>query len=168
MNLRICNPTCYIARRTFLNIDKVSFCEFGQEVSIGNFTTIHIRNYCKNKNNSKLIIGDNTYIGEFNNIRASGAEITIGKNCLISQHVSIIGSNHNYDKGSNIEEQGWDETKNFIQIGDDVWVGANTVILPGVKIGDGAIVGAGSVVTKDVKPFDIVVGHAAKVLKHRE
>lgn len=52
-------------------------------------------------------------------------------------------------------------------IGNDVWIGANVVILPGVSIGDGAIVAAGAVVTKDVKPYSIVGGVPAKIIKYR-
>jgi virginiamycin A acetyltransferase len=52
-------------------------------------------------------------------------------------------------------------------VGNDVWIGMNAVIMPGVKIGDGAIIGANSVVTKDVAPYTIVAGNPAKVVKKR-
>ena len=52
-------------------------------------------------------------------------------------------------------------------IGNDVWIGQNAVILPGVRIGDGAIIGANSVVGSDVDPYTIVVGNPAKVLRKR-
>lgn len=52
-------------------------------------------------------------------------------------------------------------------VGNDVWVGANAVIMPGLKIGDGAVIGAGAVVTKDVPPYAIVAGVPAKILKFR-
>ncbi|XME02155.1 CatB-related O-acetyltransferase [Lachnospiraceae bacterium C1.1] len=52
-------------------------------------------------------------------------------------------------------------------IGNDVWIGQNSVILPGVNIGDGAIIGANSVVGSDVNPYAIVVGNPAKVLRKR-
>ena len=52
-------------------------------------------------------------------------------------------------------------------IGDDVWIGTNVVILPGVHIGQGAIIGAGAVVTKDVPPYACVGGVPAKLLKYR-
>lgn len=54
-----------------------------------------------------------------------------------------------------------------IVIGNDVWIGANVVILPGVKIGDGAVLAAGAVVTKDVEPYAIVGGVPAKIIKYR-
>jgi len=60
-----------------------------------------------------------------------------------------------------------DTSKASITIGDDVWVGAGAVILPGVTIGRGAVVGAGSVVTKDVAPYAICAGNPARVLRVR-
>ena len=52
-------------------------------------------------------------------------------------------------------------------IGNDVWIGCNTIVLSGVTIGDGAIIGAGSIVTKDVPPFAVVIGAPAKIVKYR-
>ena len=54
-----------------------------------------------------------------------------------------------------------------VEIGNDVWIGANVILLPGVKIGDGAILAAGAVVTKDVEPYAIVGGVPAKLIKYR-
>ena len=54
-----------------------------------------------------------------------------------------------------------------VNIGNDVWIGANVIILPGVTISDGAIIAAGAVVNKDVKPFEIVGGVPAKTIKYR-
>lgn len=147
-------------------IERYDLLKVGIEVSVGDYTVISVLNY-KNKNNSFLEIGSNTYIGEFNNIRATGGCITIGNNCLISQNVTIVSTNHNIARDSLIREQSWDETKNGIAIGDDVWIGANSVILPGVKIGNGAVIGAGSIVTKDVEPYSIVVGNPAVKIKER-
>ena len=56
----------------------------------------------------------------------------------------------------------------IIRIGDDVWIGAGAIILPGVTIGEGAVVGAGAVVTKDIPPFAIVVGNPAKIIRYIE
>nr|WP_278850195.1 CatB-related O-acetyltransferase [Thomasclavelia spiroformis] len=57
--------------------------------------------------------------------------------------------------------------KGDIVIGNDVWIGKESVIMPGVKIGDGAIIGAYSVVTKDVEPYSVVGGNPAKLIKKR-
>lgn len=55
----------------------------------------------------------------------------------------------------------------FVEIGNDVWIGMNVVILPGIRVGDGAVLGAGAVVTKDVEPYAIVGGVPAKIIRYR-
>lgn len=65
------------------------------------------------------------------------------------------------------QKQHWDKTRTGIIIEDDVWIGANSVILPGVTIKKGAVVGAGSVVTKDVPSYAVVCGNPARVIKYR-
>jgi acetyltransferase-like isoleucine patch superfamily enzyme len=109
-----------------------------------------------------------TYIGENNNIRASGGRITIGESCLIFQNVIIVKTNHDIKLGQLIQEQGSTADNNFIVIGDDVWIGASSVILPGITIGKGSVVAAGSIVTKDVKENAIVAGNPARFFKYRK
>ncbi len=73
--------------------------------------------------------------------------------------------------GRHLENHPWaySEIRNNrpVEIGNDVWIGANVVILPGVKIGDGAVIAAGAVVTRDVEPYAIVGGVPAKIIKYR-
>lgn len=93
-----------------------------------------------------------------------GGEISIGKNILVGPNVVIRTANHNFnDKEKPMNQQG----HNFadIQVADNVWIGANSVILGGVKIGEGSIIAAGAVVNKNVEPFTIVGGVPAKILK---
>jgi acetyltransferase-like isoleucine patch superfamily enzyme len=59
------------------------------------------------------------------------------------------------------------EKRNFVFVGNDVTIGANAIILPGVTIGDGAIIGAGAIVTHDVSPYTIAAGVPAKTLRYR-
>lgn len=160
-------PNVYISSKAKICIDRTRDIIIGRGVRINDYTVIFCKSYDKAHPNSRLVIGENTYIGEFQNIRASGGEIIIGKNCSISQHITLIASNHNIRKGIDINKQGWDEQKTGIVIGDDVWIGANSVVLPGVKIGSGAVIGAGSVVTKDIPENAIVVGNPARVIKYR-
>lgn len=63
----------------------------------------------------------------------------------------------------------WDQPQDGkeIEIGNDVWIGRNALILPGIKIGDGAIIGAGTVVTKDVPDFAVVVGNTGRIVRYR-
>jgi len=164
--IRIANSDCIISSKISLKYNDLKSISFGSGSSIGDFSVISTING-KNDIDSKLIVGKNTYIGEINNIRAAGGRIIIGDNCLISQHVTMVASNHNIRLGENIRTQGWCEINTGIDIGDDVWIGANSIILPGVKIQDGAIIAAGSVVTKSIPCNAIVAGNPAKLIKYR-
>ena len=84
--------------------------------------------------------------------------VTIGENFVASFNSMIIAhdaSLYNHIKKHRVEE---------IVIGDNVFLGAGAIILPGVTVGDGAIIGAGSIVTKDIKPFTVVAGNPAKYM----
>jgi len=92
-------------------------------------------------------------------------KVIIGKDCLTGPGVTIIASRYNV-KGRNLIRS-YPAFEGNVIIGDDVWLGANSTILPGVKIGDGAIVGAGAVVTKDIEAYTVVTGVPAKKIKDR-
>jgi acetyltransferase-like isoleucine patch superfamily enzyme len=148
----------------FKNLDDI---EISTNVVIGAFNVFCVLNQFENRNeNSKLKIGSGTYIGESNNIRAAGGSISIGNNCLISQQVSIIATDHGIAKDQLIQSQAWIK-KGDIVIGNDVWIGCSSQILSGVTIGTGAIIAAGSLVNKDVAPYSIVAGIPAKFIKNR-
>ena len=110
-------------------------------------------------------IGDNTYIGPGTTIYGHG-NILIGANVLISPGVCILSSNHDIKKGISMRNQP-DLLKPTI-IGDDVWIGANAVVLGGVTIEKGAVIGAGSVVTRDVAANAIVAGNPARFIRYRD
>ena len=109
------------------------------------------------------------------------ANLIIGKFCSIADNVTIfLGGNHRVDwittypfnKLNNefptaTDILGHPSTKGNVIIGNDVWIGHDSTIMSGVKVGDGAVIGACSVVTKDVKPYEIVAGNPAKVLRKR-
>jgi acetyltransferase-like isoleucine patch superfamily enzyme len=142
--------------------------QLARGVSVGAFSVIIMEADPANRIPAPaLSIGENSYIGELNNLRIS-APTVIGKNCLISQGCSIITANHNHAQGSAINAQGWDDRKFGVTIGDDVWLGAHSCILPGVNIGGGAVIGAGSVVTRDVAPGAIVAGVPARPIATRQ
>ncbi len=109
-------------------------------------------------------IGDNSGLGL--NSRVS-SPLSIGDNVMMGPDVIIYTQNHNFDRiDIPMIKQGDSEKKKVI-IGNDVWIGARAVILPGISIGEGAIVGAGSIVTKDVPPYSIVGGNPAKIIRER-
>ena len=166
--VRYNNPNSYIDSNIKCQICKDGFLSLGREVNISKYSTFIVANDPHGYNEkSYLSIGNKTYIGEYNNIRAGGGKISIGNNCLISQHITIVASNHGISKSKSIAEQPWATNRNFVIIEDDVWVGANSVIMPGVTIHKGAVIGAGSVVTHDVPEYAIVAGNPARILKYR-
>lgn len=116
---------------------------------------------CINNAVGDVIIGDDTRIGINNTIIGP---VTIGNHVNLAQGITVTALNHNFkDTSRLIDEQGF-STKPIV-IEDDVWIGANAVILPGVTIGKHVVVAAGAVVTKDVPDNTIVGGVPAKEIK---
>lgn len=93
--------------------------------------------------------------------------VTIGNYVMMGPNVSIYTKNHKTSLDKPMIFQGFEEPKE-VTIQDNVWIGANVIILPGVTIESGAIIGAGSIVTKDVKENTIVAGNPAKIIKERK
>ncbi len=93
-------------------------------------------------------------------------KVSCGDGVRIASHVSLVGFNHGYDDPDTPIYKQKHETLG-ITIEDDVWIGANAVVVDGVKIGRGAVIAAGAVVSKDVPPMAIVGGVPAKVLRYR-
>lgn len=146
---------------------------------------IYIKPTIKNPN---IIVGDFTYISDSNfeshvthHYGFNNDKLIIGKFCQIASGVEFVmnGANHQMNSIStfpfNIFE-GWDADAPEISdlplkgdtiIGNDVWIGQNAVILPGIHIGDGAIIGANSVVGSDVPAYTIFVGNPAKEVRKR-
>ena len=116
---------------------------------------------CINNAVGDVIIGDHTRIGLHNTIIGP---VTIGSHVNLAQGITVTALNHNFsDTNKRIDEQG--VSTSAVTIEDDVWIGANAVILPGVIIGNHCVVAAGAVVTKDVPPHSLVAGIPAKVIK---
>jgi acetyltransferase-like isoleucine patch superfamily enzyme len=159
----------FIHKKAIFLIKGNDSISFGDEVYIGAYTIVSVRdhNFPDAYKDSHLSIGKKTYVGESNNIRASGGKISIGENCLIAQNVTIVATNHNIKLGELINKQSWTQDNNFVIIKDDVWIGAGSVILPGITIGNGAVIAAGSIVTKDVDENAIVAGNPAKLIRYR-
>ena len=81
-----------------------------------------------------LEIGPRTAIGVGGNLRAVGGKITIGSHCLIAQHVTMSASNHQFHLGRIYMDLPWDESRTGVTIGDNCWLGAGVIVLPGVSI----------------------------------
>lgn len=111
------------------------------------------------KPGGKLVIGDRTFINYGCDIGCTG-QIKIGQDCMIGAHVTILDNNfHRIDDLNSVPEP------QPVWIGDRVWIGNRSIILPGITIGDEAVIGAGSVVTKSVPPKTVVAGNPARTVK---
>ena len=116
---------------------------------------------CINNAVGDVIIGDHTRVGLHNTVIGP---VTIGSHVNLAQGITVTALNHNFSEtGRRIDEQGI--STNHVIIEDDVWIGANAVILPGVRIGTHSVVAAGAIVTKDVPSHSLVAGVPAKVIK---
>ncbi|MBC8022956.1 MAG: acyltransferase [Burkholderiales bacterium] len=109
-----------------------------------------------------LDIGDNTSVAPFVHIWCGG-RVVIGANCMIASHVAISSLTHDHRNAKMWETM----VAKPVHVGNGVWIGAHSVIMPGVTIGDGAVIGAGSVVTRDVAAGSIVRGVPARVAAQR-
>ena len=127
-------------------IEAPFFCDYGEHISIGENTFI---------NTNCMFLDDN--------------KITIGSNGLIGPFVQLYTASHPLEASKRIVGSG-SETRYVtstkpVSIGDNVWIGGQTVILPGVRIGHNVTIGAGSVVTKDVPDNVVAVGNPCKIVK---
>ncbi len=155
----------------------------------------HYDRLCFLKNiisNPNIIVGDYTYYDDFADVHNFeknvkyhfdfiGDKLIIGKFCMIASGVTFImnGANHLTEAISSypfaIFGHDWKDamngkaypTKGDTVVGNDVWIGFNATIMPGVKIGDGAIIAANSTVTKDVAPYSIAGGNPASLIRKR-
>lgn len=113
---------------------------------------------------NEISIGNNTIINE--NVYIEG--VTIGNYVMIAPGVSIYASSHIFDSTDIPMIKQGQTSKNPSIIGDDVWIGRNAVIMPGLTIGDGTIIAAGAIVTKSIEPYCIVGGVPAKLIRKRK
>ena len=148
-------------------------------------TVTYIKPTIKSKN---IIVGDFTYFADTDfesrvthHYDFYGDKLIIGKFCQIAKGVEFImnGSNHQMNAVSTFPFyifEGWKQDmppleklvdKGDTVVGNDVWIGQNSTILPGVNIGDGAVIGANSTVGSNVEPYCIVVGNPARAIKKR-
>jgi acetyltransferase-like isoleucine patch superfamily enzyme len=152
--IKIKNTNLIIGNNVTINSDKLGY-------------HLNMHSPCKlylDRVGGKIVIGDNT--------RINGAcihayeSIEIGKNCLIAANTQIMdGNGHDLsfnDVSNRIKTHG---TVKPVVIEDNVWIGANSIILPGVTIGYGSVISANSVINMNIPPMCIAGGNPAKVLK---
>ncbi len=113
---------------------------------------------------AQIQIGERTRIASEVILDGRGG-IRIGCNTLIGFKSILITHTHRASESRPIIDQGMESKP--ITIGEDVWIGACVLVLPGVSIGDHAIIGAGSVVTREIPPYAVAVGSPARVIRYR-
>lgn len=115
-------------------------------------------------NGKNIQIGNNSGIGMYCKVPNN---IIIGEDVMMGLNVTIFGSNHVYDRVDvPMRKQGM-KSYPAVVIEDDVWIGSNVIIMPGLKIAKGTIIGAGAVLTKNFPAYSIVGGNPAKFIKSR-
>ena len=115
------------------------YCDYGSHIEVG-------KNFFANYNCTILDV----------------AKVTIGDNCFMAPNVAIYTAGHPIYP--DVRSAMWEYGKQ-VTIGDNVWIGGNTVICPGVNIGSNVIIGAGSVVTKNIPDWAVAAGNPCKVLR---
>lgn len=149
------SPVFPIARRFVL---KFLFEKMGDKVNIASNVRFG--------RGSKISIGDRSGIGQ-DSLLVAMESINIGCDVMIGPQVMMLTGGHAYDHPE-LSLINHNSICNPIKIGDDVWIGARVIILPGVEISNRVIVGAGSVVTKNLPANGIYAGNPAKLIKNLE
>lgn len=146
-NSRICRHS---------RIDVMPFNNFvlGNDSTIEDFCTV-------NNGVGDVLIGDRTRIG-MNNVLIG--PVTIGNDVMFAQNIVLSGLNHGYEDITIVPHK-QAVTKKKITIEDEVWIGANSVVVAGVTIGKHSVIAAGSIVIKDIPPYSVAAGNPAKVIK---
>ena len=144
-----------------------------QNVSLQNVNLGCFVNIAHNAELANVNIGERTSIGRYTKCQFAN----IGKYCSISWDATIGALEHplkaisthafSYRKKFGLSSKDIMLEHEIVTIGNDVWIGCNAVVLPGVTIGNGSVIGAGAVVTHDVEPYEIVGGIPAKHINYR-
>ncbi len=153
----------HIYAKTVIVYHKESFAKCGKKVHVGRRCEFIHEN---------IYVGNDVFIGDRASFRASIAKIYIGNHVMIGPGVTIRGGDHRMDvigryMKSITDDEKLPENDGDVIIEDDVWIGANAIILKGVTIGKGSVIGAGSVVTRDIPPYTIHVGNHPILEKKR-
>ena len=127
-------------------IEAPFYCEYGKNISIGEMTFV----------NTNCIFQDNN-------------KIHIGKNVLIAPFVQIYTAAHPLNASDRIVKSKntapYQTSAQPVTVGDNVWIGGGTIILPGIRIGNNVTIGAGSVVTKDIPDNMLAYGNPCKIIR---
>ena len=163
IRVKASNPSVKLGKSCLINWS-VSFC--GDKcITVGDNS--NLRHYSiLSPGHGYIKIGKRCSIGAFNYLDGNGG-LEIGNYVRFGPHCSVFSANHtfsNLDKPIGLQKLKYEK----VVIEDDVWIGANSVILAGVNVGTGSVIAAGSVVNRDVEPYSIYAGSPAKLIKKRQ
>lgn len=150
------NPMCAIAPFAEITIDMESNVIIGKKLRVRSGAHIRVRK------NAKLIIGNNTFINH-NCIITCRDRIEIGSNVQFSPNVMIYDHDHDFRTEGGIKTMKYKTSPIFI--GNNVWIGSNSVILRGAKIGDDVVIGAGSVIKGEIPPGAVLIQKRVSEIK---
>jgi maltose O-acetyltransferase len=125
---------------------------------------------CRFQNNIYIGNGKNITIGNYSHINefVKLDNVVIGNYVMVARYVTFLGKTHNFSTTAiPMILQGESESEQTI-VEDDVWIGANAIIMPGIKIAKGSIIAAGAVLTKDTEPYSIMAGVPATLVRKRK
>lgn len=137
---------------------------FGKRIFKYCGTNVNIGKGARFGNGKHIQIGNNSGIGMYCKVPNN---VIIGEDVMMGLNVTIFGSNHNFDRTDiPMRKQGM-KSYDPVIIEDDVWIGSNAIIMPGLTIKKGTIIGAGAIVTKNFPAYSIIAGNPAKLIKSR-
>lgn len=114
-----------------------------------------------------IVVGNNVELN-FGCVILDCAKVTIGDNCLMAPNAQIYAAHHPIDAKHRRDDEHYYKLSTPVTIGNNVWIGGQAVICPGVTIGDNSVIGAGSIVVKDVPANVVVAGNPARIIRHFE
>ncbi|WP_416044835.1 sugar O-acetyltransferase [Clostridium tyrobutyricum] len=109
-----------------------------------------------------ISVGDN-FLCNYDCVMLDVSPITIGDNCLFAPHVQIYAAEHPLDAERRTAIIGLGRP---VTIGDNVWIGGGSILIPGVSLGNNVVVGAGSVVTRSFPDNVVIAGNPAQIIRH--
>lgn len=155
--------------KPFLNSSNEKYISIGENVNIGSYCRITVSTEfggikCKSKNKIRIKIGNNVDIGN-NTFISANNKIEIGNHVIMAPDVFITDHEHGwYDLDKNLHEQPLTEG-GYVEIGDNVFLGAKSTVLKNVTIGEHTVVAANAVVNKSVPAFSVVAGNPARIIR---
>jgi acetyltransferase-like isoleucine patch superfamily enzyme len=154
------DDSSYVGSKTYISVPKSSIFHLGNNVAIGANCNIAVNGY--------MAIGNKV------TIQYSGqliGEVSIGSGCLFGPNLYISSRSHTYGDPAwlpiTYQDKNTVSVSRKVMVGEDCWVGANVVIMPGITIGKGSVIGANSVVVKNLPPYSIASGNPAKIIGKR-